>query len=456
MKPRAAAAAFVLLLLTGPGGRPLRAEAGPADLEEAAEVARRSAGDLLHSSAARLFSEALDADGILARRLGARAWSSLADRQREQLRAGVRERFVRTLAVPRTQGDIAWSTARADGDGVDVFIGLRLSGRVLKTRWVMHRAGSGWKIGDVVLVDPGVSIARAAEQSLGPRPVERRTAGEEFWSNAAPRAGAMAVIALLTAAIAARIRREWRRLLYLTAAAPLALLAIDGVLAVRRALLEPYVVSQGAREERWRKFEQMAFAAEREGRAEEAREHWIRALSAGGPPGPIEYQIGLAARAHGDAEGARAALERALAAPEPAPGADKELAAIDAAAGRFAEADARLRRYLAAAGPDPDSLSIRAVVQTNLEKNADALETVREARALVGEGWKGQLLEAQIRARAGDAAGCVAALRGLESEGVLDRSLLRSDPLYLPIATDPAWVAFLNERPKESRTRSRS
>ena len=164
----------------------------------------------------------------------------------------------------------------------------------------------------------------------------------------------------------------------------------------------------------------------------------------------------MGARRHGDLERAKAELERAAGEPEPAPGADKELAAIAAGAGRFPEAESRLARYLSLAGPDPDSLSLLAVVQTNLGNNAGALETVRQARALVGEGWRGELLEAQVRARAGDAAGCVAALRGLETQGVLDRGLLRADPTYLPIATDPAWVAFINEKPKDARPRAKS
>ena len=68
---------------------------------------------------------------------------------------------------------------------------------------------------------------------------------------------------------------------------------------------------------------------------------------------------------------------------------------------------------------------------------------------LAGPGSRGAELEAQVRARAGDAGGAIAALRPLAQEGRLDRSVLRADPAYLPIATDPAWVIFLNERLKE-------
>ena len=123
---------------------------------------------------------------------------------------------------------------------------------------------------------------------------------------------------------------------------------------------------------------------------------------------------------------------------------------MEVGAGRFSEAEPLLRRYLSMAGPDPDALSLLAVVETNLGRSDAALRSIAGARALVtGEGWRGEELEAQVRARAGDAAGCVAALRQLESQRELDRFALRSDPAYLPIATDPAWVAFLNEKKKK-------
>ncbi len=70
------------------------------------------------------------------------------------------------------------------------------------------------------------------------------------------------------------------------------------------------------------------------------------------------------------------------------------------------------------------------------------------ARALVGEGWRKAELEARIYARSGNAARAVASLRQLEPDGKLDRAVLRAEPAYLPIATDPVWVAFLAEPQK--------
>lgn len=439
------------MLLAALAAAAAAADTGANDVEDAADVARRVALDLLQNPQARLLSEALDEDTILIRRLGADAWSALTERQRDRLRSAVRDRFVRTLAPPRlSTADIAWASAQAAAPNVvDVFFGLRFDGKVLKTRWVMHRNAGGWRIADVVLVDPGVSLARSAEKALGRRPVERRTRGEEVWSSLFPRAAALVGLGLVVVLLSARIRPDKRVLLYWTAAAPAALLLVDGFLAAQSALSEPYVLNPEPAAEHWRQFEQLALVAEREGQLDSARAQWARALAAGGPPGPIEYEIGLAARRHGDPEHARYELRRALAEKEPAPGAAKELASIDVAAGRLAEAEPMLERYLSMAGPDPEALSLLAVVRTNLGRSADALETIKRARALVGgEGWRGEELEAQVRARAGDAAGTITALRALEAQAPLDRATLRSDPAYLPIATDPGWVAFLNERTK--------
>ncbi len=115
------------------------------------------------------------------------------------------------------------------------------------------------------------------------------------------------------------------------------------------------------------------------------------------------------------------------------------------AEGRNAEARTLLTRYLREAGPDPDTLSTLAVVESNLGDTPAAVRAIREARSLLPEGWKRAELEAQIYARAGNAAAAIAALRPLAADGHLDRRALRSDPAYLAIATDPGWVAFLGE-----------
>ena len=86
------------------------------------------------------------------------------------------------------------------------------------------------------------------------------------------------------------------------------------------------------------------------------------------------------------------------------------------------------------------------MAEANLGEGGKAVESVEGARALLPERWRALGLQAQVYARAGDAAKAIETLRELEREGPLDREALRSDPLYLPIATDPLWVAFLGER----------
>jgi predicted Zn-dependent protease len=155
--------------------------------------------------------------------------------------------------------------------------------------------------------------------------------------------------------------------------------------------------------------------------------------------------MGLAARARGAPTEAAQYFQRALSETPPAPGAGRELATAALTDGRLAEARSLLQRYLREAGPDPDTLATLAVVETGLGDPAAAVATIQTARALVGENWKKSELEARIYARSGNAAGAVAALRPLEGEGKLDRAVLRADPAYLSIATDPAWVGFLAE-----------
>jgi tetratricopeptide (TPR) repeat protein len=229
------------------------------------------------------------------------------------------------------------------------------------------------------------------------------------------------------------------------ASVPAALCLVDGALAVRRALAEPYALVETLPAQPWRQFERRALEEQAAGRGAEAREAWTRCLEAGAPRAPVYYQMGLNARAAGDTEEAIANFERALAEKPPAPGAGRELAAFALARAEYGQARALLESYLRDTGPDPETLATLAVVETDLGNASGAAQTIERARSLVAEAWRGAELEAEIHARSGNATATVAALRPLESEGRLDRSALRADPAYLPIATDPKWVAFLSE-----------
>ncbi len=234
-------------------------------------------------------------------------------------------------------------------------------------------------------------------------------------------------------------------LLLLIAAALGTLFAADGVLAVGRALAEPYAIAPPPVVLPWERWLRLAREAEREGQPASAGPLWDRALAAGAADGPIAYERGLAARDRGDLESAGRQFQAALEAREPAPGASRELAQIALAQGRNADAKEWIDRYVAATGPDPDALALDAVALSNLSRPVEALASIRQARDLVGGGARGAELEARVRARLADAPGAVAALREAGATAGLDRDSLRSDPAYLPIADDPVWVAFVNE-----------
>ena len=393
------------------------------------------------------FEQALDADAIAARFLGTDVWRDLSDRQRERLRAAIRRQFVETLASPGSgDAEIAWFDARPEGEGVSLFLGLRYPVGTLKTRWALAPTKGGWAVRDVVLSDPAVSIAAEAGRSLRANPVRKRNRGKEAREEALPRLLGLGAIVAIVAIVRRRLAGSARTVLYLTAAAPAILFAVDGTLAVRRALSEAYEIPEVLAPPPWQGAEREAIRAERAGRLDDAHRSWTAAIAAGAQPGPAEYRIGLSLRAAGRGEEARAAFLRALSRTPAPPGAAKELGVAALAEGRPAEARDRLRQYLEVAGPDPDALSALAVAEANLGEGGSAVRSVEGARALLPERWTALGLQAQVYARAGDAAKAVETLRELEREGPLDREALRSDPVYLPIATDPAWIAFLAER----------
>ena len=154
-------AALVLL-----AALPLAADFSTVEVEDAAEFARRAAMAAVRGPH-NVFNEALDADGLLVRRLGADVWERLTSRQKDLLRSGIRAQFGLTLAAPRgASPDIAWAWTSPESGAVQVLLGLKLGDGVLKTRWTVRRAAGGWKISDVRLVDPGISLGASAVRAL--------------------------------------------------------------------------------------------------------------------------------------------------------------------------------------------------------------------------------------------------------------------------------------------------
>jgi len=430
----------------------LSAQLSAPAVEEAAESGRRAAEALLRGQRGP-FEAVLATDAIAAGFLGDPVWSGLSQRQRERIATVIRDHFVETLEPPRgTSGEVAWSAGRPEGDAVALFLGLHYPAGTLKTRWSLVRASRDWLVRDVFLTDPGISIAGEAMRSIGRGAIRRRDPARSARAAAFPRALGLAAILVVVLAVGRRLPANGRRILFLTAAAPAVLFLVDGGLAVRRALSESYSVPEVLPPAPWRTAEREALRAQREGRLDDAARAWERAVAVGAPAAPADYQMGLALAAAGRKEEARAAFLRALTQSPAAPGASKELALAALAQGNSAEARNRLETYVAEAGPDPDSLSALAVAQANVGESERAIESVEQARVLMADRWKGVRLQSQVYARAGNAAKTVETLRILESEGGLDRESLRSDPAYVPIATDPAWVAFLSETPAAART----
>jgi hypothetical protein len=431
----------------------LEAQLSSPELEEAAEIAQRTASATLRGQNRILF-DTLDVDGILQPRVGADVWAHLTARQREVLRGSVRQSFASALTPPRsTPREVAWSSARERAAGVSVFLGLRYGDKRLKTRWELRRSASGgWRIEDVMLADPGVSLANRVLFSFGPHPVRPRDQHRQARQEALPRLAILGAIGLLVSLTYRRLSPPKRVLLLLTASAPAILFLVDGILAVRRALAEPYAISEELLSSPRDRLLRLAREADREGRIAEADVLWEHAIAAGVAAGPIAYERGLGALGRGDLPAARRHFQNALDALEPAPGAARELALIELSEGKNREARELVARYLAATGPDPDALSLDAVIESNLGFPQRALAAIQEARELVGGGIRGAELEARVRARISDVAGTVTALRPLESTGRLDREALRSDPAFSAIANDPVWIAFLNETPSPGHT----
>jgi tetratricopeptide (TPR) repeat protein len=417
------------------------------EAEEAADFARRAAFAALHGPP-KIFFASIDADAVLRHILSTPVWGALTERQKSLLAATVREHFARALAPPPgTTAEVAWASIPPAGDAAGataVDLGLRYGDRVLKTRWLVRRGPRGWAVEDVLLSDPGLSLAAEIGRQLGREPVRRRDRASEALSRAWPRLAGVLALAAIVLVFRRRLPSERRWLLWIAAAVPATLFAVDAALAIRRTFVEPFALSDPPAQP-WRPFEQAAIEAQRVGDWPAARAAWTKALEAGARRAQVDYQMGLAARAGGDPFAARGDFERALAEDPPAPGAAKELAGMALAEGRTAEARQLLERYLREAGPDPETLATLAVVQANAGEGDAAVRTIREARALLPEGWRRAELEAQIYARAGDASATVAALRPLQAEGRLDRDALRADPAYVPIAADPVWVGFLAE-----------
>jgi hypothetical protein len=396
-----------------------------------------------------LFLEALDVDGLLEKQVGPEAWHDLTGRQRDLLRSAARERFLAALAPPSPAASgVAWSAALppASDGGQDALVGLRLGGQVLKTRWLLRRPADRWRIRDVVLSDPGISLAQATAAGFGTRPLVARRGRTRVLAGLLPPLAALVVIAIVVALAAPRLPPPRRRILNLAAAGAALVFLVAGVAAAGRGFAHPYDLVPPAAGPPWRASQERARAAERAGRAEEARAGWERALREGPPVGSVAYERGLAARQRGDAASARlssrALSPRARRRPEPARRSPRSTPRRDAC--RMRSGRSPVTSPLRARIPRPRRS--RPSSPRNLGKTAEAVASIGQARRLSADGSRGAELEAQIRAR--PATPEAPSLSCARSPGP---RALRADPAYLTIATDPAWMAFINESRVDSQ-----
>src|SRR5580765_7758654 len=292
------------------------------------------------------FTAALDADGLLERKIGSEAWRGLTERQKNVLRTVLKERFAAMLAppAPAPATGIAWSQAVAGAPGRDeAVVVIAVGEKTLKTRWLLKEDGGLRRIEDVVLTDPGISLAAASLASLGALPAVRPPPFSRAATQVVPWLALLAILAIFVAVTAPRVEAQRRRILYRAAAVPAVIVAAGAIVGGVRLVSQPYV---------------------------------LRVEAVAPPPGPTDYERGLAARQRGDSRTAKASFEAALGGPQPAPGATRELAAMDLEAGRLSLAEQRIASYLSATGPDPDALALAAVIQANLGKQREAVESI--------------------------------------------------------------------------------
>src|SRR5512143_4085632 len=266
------------------------------------------------------FLTSLDTAALLRGKLGERAWRGLTSKQRTLLDKAVGDRFAAMLAPPAASAaGIAWAQALPSQRGLsEVVVGISIGEKTLKTRWRMKPEGARWRVEDVVLADPGISLAAAAIATLGPEPVRPKARFPAAASALLPWLGLLAVIGLAVLIAVPRVAPDRRRLLYGASIVPAVVLLAGATTAVFRLVAEPYSVRIPEAAEPWRQSQRRAVAAEREGESGRARELAERAAALGAPRGAMAYEMGLAARERGDVDAARRDFHEALEASAPA------------------------------------------------------------------------------------------------------------------------------------------
>ena len=338
---------------------------------------------------------------------------------------------------------------------VFVDLGLRYGPSVLKTRWTVrpHAARTGRSRTSSSSI-PGISLAGEVGRLLGPEPVRRHDAAQR---GPRPRAAARRRLprdprrspsssgagSRPKAPASSGSRPPFRRCSF----------SVDGALAVHRALSEPYALVESLPPQPWRQPRSSPSPLRRTAGRRRPAPRGTRRSRPGPRPGRSTTRWDSPpARAATRPRPRRISSARSPEAP-PAPGAGRSSRPLALTDGRLAEARSLLQRYLREAGPDPDTLATLAVVETeprrHRRRRRDDADGARAASERAGRRPSSRPRSTPARAtRRRPSRRCARS----KAEGQLDRAVLRADPAYLSIATDPAWVGFLAEASRGSST----
>jgi tetratricopeptide (TPR) repeat protein len=438
--------AFAAALFVAGGAARADAPLEAPRMEEATALARRAVMALARRDAAEP-AGIFDEPSLVAAAVG----EDLAPRLTARQRRAVLQRMVEWFGAPFASRAVPSRPALALGTrprGAEAVAALLVpvpSG-YLKTEWRIGNPGPEGRVEDVVLTDLGRSLREEAIRALGPPPVAiPRPRAAEARRAAGPRAVGLVAVIAAALVFSRRSNPRERRIVIVAAAAPALLFVADGYLAVSRIWQEPVELRLADGPPWGYPLQQFQLAVVRGNRAR-ARSAAGAAISLGAAPEPLHLVLGHLAENAGDAKEAESSYTRALAPPKPAPGGWAGLARLDTAAGRDTEALGKWARYFAAAPADPNSLFFEAVAYGHLHDWEGAQDALARAIALDSSSADLYGLSASLYGAAGDASNAIARLREEEKIRPVDRRNVAADGNFTPIADDPGWKAFLDEK----------
>jgi tetratricopeptide (TPR) repeat protein len=417
------------------------------EIEEASAAARRAAGALARQAEPAL-EKSFDERALVTAAVGAPMTARLTPRQRRAIGDRMLEWFSAPFSGnPAPSKPPLFLDLRPEGGDALVSLLVPVTTGYLKTTWRVRPAGSEWLVEDVLLPDLGRSLRDEAVESLGPPPVAApRDRTRESRRLAVPRVVGILAVVVAALVFVRRVRPKERIALLVAAAAPIALFAADGYLAITRVWKEPIALrlSEGAP---WQHSVHLFQLAIRNGNRDRARAAAAEAISRGAAPQPLHLVLGGLAEQKAEPREAAIEYTRALVPPRPAPGGWAGLARLAVAAGRDDDSIAAWQKYFELVPADPNALFWLAVAQGHRHDFGAAQATLARAIDLDPSAAELYGLSARLYGAAGDAPAAIARLRAQQNLAPLDRRTIAADGNFVPIAESPEWKAFLEEEP---------